>query len=521
MKKFYLSILVFFALLALASCSGGKGLKAKTAFEIGEYDRAERLFIKAAGGEKSRYNQADYAYHLAECYKRKGMYKKAASSYQAALKYKHKDNDIYYLLAQCQLASGQYDKAEENFEMYKAIVPFNARLADQGIAACRLARDNKRALTKYDYKNPPDTGYIVRPVREFNSKSSDYSPAFVGDDYEVVYFTSMRSPKKRPKINRVTGQANSTIYMSKVDGGGEWTVPESLGDPFSVKFDDGTPSLTADGKTMYFTRCPYDAERENNAECYETRRSGGRWGDPVRVLPGGDSTMMVAHPAISPDGQTLYFVSDREGGIGGKDIYFTTKEADGSWSAPQNAGGIVNTKGDEMFPYVRDNGDLYFSSNGHLGFGGLDIFKAVRNEKGRYEVTNMGLPVNSSADDFGIVFKGNKEEGYFSSSRQKAGIDNIFSFLLPEVVLMCDGKLTDAQGGALRRAFVKVIGSDGTNLKLKPNDDGNFGFRADPGVVYLIQFGARGYISQKMRIDTNGKSRSETIPLDIKLQKVE
>lgn len=520
MNKLLFSIIAIVVII-LTSCGGNKGIKAKTAFGIGEFDRAEKLFLKASANEENKYNKADYAFHLAECYRRKGLYKKAASSYQAAIKLKHKDNEIYFLMAQCQLASGQYDKAEENFEMYKNIVPFNANRADVGIASCRLARANLKALKEYDYRNDPDTGYIIKLAKDFNSKSSDYSPAYVGDDYEVVYFTSMRSPSKRRKVNRVTGQSNSGIYMSKVDGGGEWTEPEALDEPFSSKFDDGTPSLTSDGKVMYFTRCPYDSQRENNAECYEVRRSGGRWGDPVRVLPGGDSTMMVAHPAISPDGQTLYFVSDKDGGIGGKDIYYTTKQSDGSWSEATNAGGMINTKGDEMFPYVRDNGILYFSSNGHIGFGGLDIYKAIKNENGRYVVTNLGLPINSNSDDFGIIFKGNKEEGLFSSGRTKAGFDKLFTFILPEMVLMYEGKLTDINGGAIKRAYVKIIGSDGTNIKLRPSDDGIFGFKAEPQTTYLIQCGARGYISQKMKIDTNGKSRSETINIDVKLVKAE
>lgn len=504
--------------LFLCACGAKKAIKAKKAYEIGEYDRAEKLFVKAVKSEKVKTNKAQYAFFLAECYRKKGLYKKAASQYLVAQKNKYKDNDLYLYIADCYLAAGQPDKAEEYYILYKTVASTKANIAEAGIKSCEQVRANAKALKEYDFKNPPDTGYIVLPMKAFNSKSSDYSPAYVGDDYDVVYFTSMRSVKKRSKINRVTGQTNSSIFMSKIDGGGDWTEPERLGEPFNSKYDDGTPSLTSDGKTMYFTRCPYDPTRENNAECYESRRSGGVWSEPVRVLPGGDSTMMVAHPAISPDGQTLYFVSDKKGSIGGKDIWYTTKNADGTWSEAVNAGGIVNTRGDEMFPYVRDNDDLYFSSNGHIGFGGLDIYKATRTETGRFEVTNMGLPINSVGDDFGIVFKGNKEEGLFTSGRQKAGIDKIYSFILPDVVLMCDGKLTDSDGNLLKRAYIKIIGSDGTNLKLRPNDDGLFGFKADPDVVYLIQCGARGYISQKMTVDTRGKKRSETVNINVKLE---
>ncbi len=518
MKKILVILLVA---SFLSACSGNKAIKARKAYEIGEYDRAQKFYEKAQSGEKNRAAKAEYAFYRGDCLRKKGMYRAAAQAYQQAWKLKHKDNDLYLLMGDCYLAAGQIDKAEENYLLYKTVASANALKADEGIASCKMARENQKALKEYDYKNPPDTGYIIAPAKMFNSKSSDYSPAYVGDDYEVVYFTSMRSPKKRRKTNRVTGQSNSSIYMSKVDGGGDWTAPEMLEDPFGQKFDDGTPSLTSDGKTMYFTRCPYDAEKENNAQCYEVKRSGGRWGDIVRVMPGGDSTMMVAHPAISPDGTTLFFVSDKKGGVGGKDIYYTEKQTDGSWSEAVNAGGIVNTRGDEMFPYVSENGTLYFSSNGHAGYGGLDIFKAVKNENGRYVVSNMGLPINSASDDFGIVFKGNKNEGLFTSGRMKAGIDNIFTFILPDVVLMCDGKLAAEDGSLPSRAFIKVIGSDGTNMKLRPNDDGAFGFKAEPETTYLIQCGARGYISQKFTIDTNGKTRSENIVLNVKLKKFE
>lgn len=518
MKRF-ISIFSIAVMALIASSCGNRGLKAHKAFEIGEYDRAATLYAKALLGEKNKYNQGVYNFQMGECYRRKGMYRQAASAYGKADRLKYRDNIIYLRLGDCFRATGNFEKALENYEMYKIVAPANARFADAGIEACKLAMAKWETMTGYDYKNAPDSGYVLTLAKQFNSKFSDYCPAYVDDEYEIVYFTSMRVPKRRRKLNRVTGQSNSTIYMSKVDGKGDWTEPEMIGEPFDIKMDDGTPSITSDGKTMFFTRCPYKGDTENNAECYETTRSGGRWGELKRVMPGGDSTMMVAHPAISPDGQTLFFVSDKDGGVGGKDIYYTTKNTDGSWSEAVNAGGIVNTSGDEMFPYVRSNGDLYFSSNGHGGYGGFDIFRAVKNEAGRYVISNMDVPINSQGDDFGIVFKGNKEEGLFTSNRGNKAIDNLYTFVLPEVILVYEGRLTDSDGKALPKAFVKVIGSDGTNQKLKPSEEGTFGFRAEPNTTYLIQCGARGYVNQKITVSTQGKKKSENIVLDVKLQK--
>lgn len=515
----FVSILSISLVALLVSSCGNRGLRAHKAFEIGEYNRAATLYSKALMGEKNKFEQANYHFNMGECYRLMGKYRQAATSYGKADRLKYRDNIIYLRLGDCLRATGNFEKALEYYEKYKIVASANARFADVGIEACKQAMAKWEQMTEYDYKVAPDSGYLLTVAKPFNSKFSDYCPAYVDDEYEIVYFTSMRAPKRRRKVNRVTGQSNSTIYMSKVDGKGDWTEPEMIGEPFDVKMDDGTPSITSDGKTMYFTRCPYKGDAENNAECYETKRSGGRWGDLKRVMPGGDSTMMVAHPAISPDGQTLFFVSDIKGGIGGKDIYYTTKNADGSWSEPVNAGGIVNTVGDEMFPYVRDNGDLYFSSNGHGGYGGFDIFRAVKNDAGRYVVSNMDVPINSNGDDFGIVFKGNKEEGLFSSNRGNKAIDNIYTFVLPEVILVYEGRLTDADDNSLPKAFVKVIGSDGTNQKLKPSDEGTFAFRAEPNVTYLIQCGARGYVSQKMTVSTVGKKKSENVSINVKLQK--
>lgn len=504
--------------LPMLSCGGSKGAAGMQAYEIGEYDRAEKLLASAAQREENRYLRGQYSYYLAECYRRKALYKKAATQYNRAIRANFADPDILLLMGDCLRACGDFDGAADAYARH-LVKQENDLRAKNGNTSLKLAQQEQVRMEQYDYREAPDSGYVVQLARPFNSKYSDYSPAFAGDDYEVVYFTSMRVPNRRKKMNRITGQGNSNIYTSFIDGRGQWIAPEPLEEPFSTQIDDGTPSFSADGKTMFFTRCPYNDELPNNAECYMTQRSGGRWTEPMRIIPGNDSTMMVAHPAISPDGSELFFVSDRKGGIGGKDIYVSHLSADGAWGEAENLGAMVNTRGDELFPYVRADGSLYFASDGHVGLGGLDIYCTKKNEAGRYEVTNLGFPINSTADDFGIVFRGMRESGFFCSNRGNAkGIDNIYSFELPELVFMLEGMLKDAKGQIPKKAFVRLVGSDGTNVKLRPAEDGRFGQTLNKDTDYILLLGAPGFENQRHTLSTKGKARSTTLTINATLQ---
>ena len=497
----------------LCGCGGQKGLKARKSYDIGEYDRAEKFLKSAAAGEKNKYLKSEYQFFLGECYRIKNQPKKAAGAYGRAIRYKYPDNIALLRMADCYRAAADYPKAVEAYEQYLKIVG-SSPIAENGLASCRLAAREADADA---------ATYIISKEKAFSSKYSDYAPCFASDDnYEIVYFTSMRTDKKARRRNRVTGQGNSAILTSKIDGKGEWTEPEKLGEPFSSTFDDGTPSLTADGKTMFFTRCPYDPTKANTAEVYESTRSGGRWSDPVRVVPGGDSTMMVAHPAIAPDGRTLYFVSDADGGIGGKDIYRTTRTESG-WSPAENMGAIINTQGDEMFPFVRADGTLYFCSNGQVGYGGLDIFRVERADDGSApRVINLGQPINSTGDDFGICFKGNADEGLFSSSRAGTkGIDDIYSFVLQPVEVTLEGAVTLADGKPAKGAFVRIVSKSGINERISPAADGSFALTLERDTEYILMVGAPGCFNSKVTFSTFDIRTSKTLTEKITLRKVE
>ena len=503
---FYFIRLFLFALLLLfvVSCGSRKQSAALKSFEIGEYHRAEGRLKVVYNSEKNKFAKGQHSFYLGECYRLVNMPKKAASAYNKAVRYKYSDPLTLLYLAESYRKTGEYAKALETYQLYLEKKSFDV-LANNGILSCKMAMEA-----------PIVQPWQVEKVKAFNSKYSDFSPAFGGASYDQVYFTSMRSDKKKRKLNRITGQGNSSIYTTKLDAKGVWTKPEKMEEPITSTFDDGTPNMSFDGKTMFFTRCPYVNTQPNTAQVFEVQRSGGRWGEPVQIIPGGDS-VMVAHPAISPDGNTLYFVSDRPGGLGGKDLYKSEK-LDGAWSSAVNLGSGINTPGDEMYPYVRSDGTLYFSSDGHIGFGGLDIFKVEIDPKGAEKVVNLGAPLNSESDDFGIVFQGKKEAGFFSSSRGSAkGYDDIFAFAMPEVVYDLYGILQFPSKKSASNVNLRLVGTDGTNQKLTVGEDGSFGSRLEKNTDYVLMASAPGFYNTKENFSTRSLSGSQTIKVTLKM----
>lgn len=580
MRTFFLACALAAASASLSSCGGYEA--AQKAYALGEYERAARLFDGAQRGEANKSRKAEELFLMGECYRRLGMVSKSASAYQRAVRYKYQDDEALLRLADAYRALGKFDEAADAYNAYADRHKTDLRVS-VGRESARMARSEWAELSP-KASAVADSGYVVKPFKEANSKFSDFCPAFVGDGFDVVYFSSMRMQKKKKKASRITGQGFSTIYMTRIDGRGKWTVPEPLEEPFGGKGnDDGVAYVSPDGRTMLFTRCPMGEQDGSPVQAFEMKREGGRWSDPVRVLPGGDSTMMVAHPALSPDGQTLYFVSDRpDGSLGGLDIWKSLRNVDNSWGPASNLGPMVNTSGDEMFPYVRQDGALYFSSDGHKGYGGLDIFRAVEREDGRLEVSNMGLPINSTGDDFGIAFMGSAEEGLLSSNRGNAkGYDDIYSFYLPPVILTIEASVgqsgkaafqrparqpdaapaapkpaEQAQKAKVRRqttkkqqsktrqrktsatkttstskkkkqefrpapdAFVRIVGTDGTNVKLRADDKGKVTFVAEKDVDYIILAGAPGFVNKRAEVSTEGLNKTQTIKVTALLDKV-
>ena len=336
----------------------------------------------------------------------------------------------------------------------------------------------------------------------FNSRRADFAPMFLDKELNTIYFTSSNEKATGTNKSEITGTKKSDIFFSKKDEKGNWQRPEPAEGELNSENDEGIVSFSPDGQTMYLTMARRLPDAPTTVEIFTSRRSDATWSAPQKFEITADTLSAMGHPAVSPDGTYLYFSSDMPGGFGGKDIWrINLKERAGSL---ENLGEQINTPGDEMFPYVRTDSLLYFSSDGHPGFGGLDLFKARLNSTGdRWSVDNLGLPMNSSGDDFGITF-GEGESGFFSSNRGDAkGYDHIYSFLLPEIKITISGYVVDKDDEPVPNAIIRIVGDDGSNQKEVARDDGSFKFNLDRGVKYVMLAGAKGYLNVKQEFESD------------------
>jgi len=507
-------VFVLMAVCLLAPSEGygqNKALKkAYDEFYAGHYSSAADMLRKAYNGVKNNEDRADVLFKIGECYRQINEPKQAEVYYGRAVSRGYQNPVVHLYLGEAKKMNQKYADAREEFKKYKEKAPGDRR-ADDGIKSCDIALASIES----------GTGYQVDNMKFFNSRQADFSPAFASDDYTVVYLTSSRDAATGKSISAVTGEKFSDIFVSKQDRKGTWSQPVPIEGDVNTEFDEGMCSFTPDFKTMYFTRCRNSNNKAWGCQILSAQLVNGRW-TREKVIEIAADSVVVAHPAIAPDELTLYFVSDMPGGQGGKDIWKVTRNSvnDNNWSRPENLGPTINTPGDEVFPYVHPDGTLYFSSNGHIGLGGLDIFKA-REENGRWTVENMGYPINSQADDFGIVFEAEYERGYFSSSRTTRGDDDIYAFTLPPLQFTLNGLVRDEKTQQpLSEATVQIIGTDGTNINIPTNNDGTFRHTLKPGTDYVFNASKQGYLNGKERETTKGWDRSHEFPVVIELTSI-
>lgn len=511
--KAHFTIYVLFLLIvsSLYSCKSAKLSDAEEKQRIGEYYEAAAIYRKVytKTSPKKRDLRGYIAYRMAECNRLINNTAKATSAYMNAIRYDYPDSTVYLRMGQMLQKTGRYPEAIKNYDIYMENDPSNL-LAINGIQGCELAPGWK--------KNP--TRYEVRRMDKFNSRRGEFSPMLAGDKYDQLYFASSRSKDKDAKVSAITGQNNNNLFLVKQDEKGAWLAPVELEDEVNTEYDEGTPSFSPDGNTMYYTYCAQDPEGPRTAEIYISTRSSAKWGKGTRATIVKDSVTALGHPSISPDGKYLYFVSDAVGGFGGKDI-FRARVAGNDFGPMENLGEEINTPGDEMFPYVRDSVTLYFASNGHPGMGGLDLFKATQDSTGKWKVENLGAPINSMADDFGITFAGKEERGFFCSNRNDArGYDHIYSFERPTITIFIEGIVNDVDEYPIEDATVRIVGKDGLNVKVSVKKDGTYRVELERDIRYVMMASARGYLNQNYELHTGPEEKNETYIVDFFLSPI-
>lgn len=506
MKKLIFLTVAVVSVLLLSGCGGAKLSVADEQMARGEYFDASKTYRKIYNKltkREEREKRGQVAMKMAECYRHLNMAARASAAYQNAIRYGVTDSIAKLRLAQSLHAEGKYPAAITAYNEFLALAPDNEE-AKLGLKGAQTAASLKANRTRY----------VVRQSKLLNSRRADFSPMFNGD---ILYYTTTNEKVTGTNRSEITGMKKSDIWMSKKNEQGQWQRPEAVEGELNSELDEGIMSFTPDGSTMYLTKARREPNAHTGVEIYTSQRSDAKWSKPVKLDITADTISSYGHPAVSPSGQWLYFTSDMPG-KGGKDLWrINLKERAGSL---ENLGDDINTVGDEEFPYMLTDSIMYFSSNGHPGLGGLDIFCATLQPSGRWKVENMGVPLNSEADDFGMTFRPGAEhpEGFFSSNRGDGrGYDHIYSFELPDLKINISGWVLDRDDEPIANAVIRIVGNDGTIRKAITKNDGSFTFPLQRGVSYAMLAGAKGFLNARQEFTADNAEEDAEYELDFVL----
>ena len=478
---------------------------------LGEYFDAANNFKQAytRTPAKDKAARGHISIKLALCYDKMNASQKAVGAYQNVLRFGLADANTHLLLGRQLLKTGAYKAAETQFKIALDSLPGN-KLANEGLISAQQAAQAKSE----------GSHYIVKRMDAFNSHRADYSPMYFGDDHNKLYFSSTRNEAKGDALSGITGAKPADIFVSERDDKGKWSKPEPVQGGLNTEYDEGACTFSPDQRTMYFTLCTTDPNYPRYAQVMTSARSDAAWAKATKLDISKDTLSSFAHPAVSPDGQWLYFVSDMPGGQGGQDLWRIRLTTNGLGEM-ENLGEPINTAGNECFPTFRPNGDLYFSSDGHVGLGGLDVYVARQNTDQRWTIEHLGFPLNSNGDDFGLTFEGPYNRGFFSSNRGDArGWDHIYAFEYPEIVQSIKGWVYEQDGYELPAAQVFMVGNDGTNLKLNVLADGSFKQVVKPGVEYVMLATCKGYLNHKEELAVKPSETSHEYVLQFPLASI-
>ncbi len=505
------------SVLCVSAAMGQKAAEeADDAFKKGFYYNAIELYKKAYTNERSASGKATLIFKTAEAYRVLGDAQNAAVWYEKANKAQYPDPVTYFWIGEMLKEQGKYAEAVVAFNKYKEKNPGDSR-ADASLAACQLAQ------TWTD--NP--SRYTVDPEVLLNTPQYDFCAAFSDKRNSDLVFASSRAASTGTETDGIAGESFTDLFYSSRDKLGKWSEPVKLPPSIDTPGHEGAPTFNSKRSVLYFTRCPREKKKSFGCDIWMSKKVGNDYAEPVmlalRPEQGKDDTLVITigHPALSKDDGTLLFSSNMPGGRGGKDLWRVALDKNGMPTGPAtNLGAEVNSKKDDMFPFVRENGNLYFASDGHAGMGGMDIFLAEKTGENTWgHVENVKSPLNSSGDDFAIIFDGAEDKGYFTSNRPGGkGQDDIWRFMMPNMVFALQGtaydKLTQQP---LADAKIEVVGTDGSSFNALTDQNGGFAFvekgkdrYIKENTSYTIRASKDRYLVVNDQITTVGLNESTT-----------
>ncbi|NOX84616.1 MAG: OmpA family protein [Chlorobi bacterium] len=481
-------------------------------------DKYKKAYTKV---KKDKEEKNRITAQLAVCYRMTGNYRRAEAAYKrlVANGWDRKQPEILLWYAEMLKINGKYDDAIEQYNAYALRAPNDPR-GKQGAEITKKIPEWIENPSKYEVTN----------VKDINSREADFAPAFGNSNFNELVFTSTREGSTGKEEDKWTGQSFSDLWVAKLDRKGEWSTPELFdkSETINTKANEGAAQLNSKFNTIYFTRCPNDPNRESGCQIFMSRRTGRNWSKPEMVdIKGIDTLSTVGQPSVSESELIIYFSSDRKGGMGGRDIWVALRESKSKpFSRPLNLGPVINTPGDEMFPYLRNDTTLYFASDGHPGMGGLDIFVSTIDTSGNWgPPRNLKYPMNSNMDDFGIIFHPEEEYGYLSSNRKGTrGKEDIWYFIEPPLEFTLSGTIKDERTLMfVEDANVRLVGSNGISVSTRTNSEGFYTFgksQLEPNTTFEIIISKTGYFNTKGTITTVGLEFSKDFEKDFMLQPI-
>ncbi len=511
MKVFrYISILLLAVVIASASSAQEKKLRrADESFEAEEYYKAMEEYTAILKKIKNKNDKIEIYYKIGECYFMSGYYKKARSNYKRAAKSKGYEVNAKNRLAEIEIQEDNFESAIDFYNQVLDVKPDDT-VARKGIESANWAIEQTKKPTRW----------VIEKAKHLCSKANDFCPSIdEKDGFDHVYFSSTREESQGKKLSGITGTKFSDLFVTKLDRHGKWEDVTAL-DSINTRFDEGSPCIFDQGRKFYYTSCIAEKGKNTGCQIYEAQKVDGEWMNPTNLGIVSDS-LSIGHPTVSPDGSIIYFSARLDGGYGGADIWYSEK-AGSEWSKPKNMGPAINSAGDELFPYMRNDTTLFYSSTKHPTMGGLDIFVAYKNEDDRWRSQNMGHPFSSNGNDFGIYYYKNEDKGYFTSDRKGSKGEDIYFFEIPPLEFKLTGSVHDADTKALiDSSLITLYGSDGSMFRdtiIVANKKDKFNFKLKTKTDYVFVVTKDGYFNGKSRFSTDSLEFNKTFEYDILLE---